>query len=344
MPRDDEKLLRQLSLVSFLLDRDRPATAAEVRRSVEGYSLMTGQAFARRFYGDREDLHQAGISIEAVDDAGLEGEGQAYYLPQENYYLPDLDLTEAETRSLMIALALLEGRFAYSRPLRLALASLTQGRPNPLQEELERVAVSLAPDTEARELGKLLARLEEAAARRKSVVFGYHSPSSDETKERRLDPYGLFRIGGHWYVVGHDHDRQEERTFRVGRMTGPVRYATKNPRDFEVPDSYDPREHRAKPPWLIGEPSEEAVLRVREDLAWWVARSYPQLEILDSHGEWVRFRSPVADKEALLSWVLALGTQARLEGPASLRQELLGRLRQIGQAHQPPGVESAGWA
>lgn len=343
MPKDDEKLLRQLSLVSFLLGRDRPATAAEIRDSVEGYALMTDQAFARRFYGDREDLQQTGIVIETMDDLDAESEGQAYYLPEENYYLPDLELSEGEIRSLTVALALLEGHFAYARPLRLALVSLTHGRPNPLAAELDGVAVSLAPDAEARELGKQLARLEDAITRRKSVTFPYFSPSSGRERERRVDPYGLFRIGGHWYVVGRDHDRGEERTFRLGRVTGPVRFASKNARDFEVPASFDPERHRARPPWLLGDPVGWATFRICEDLAWWVQRSYPQVETIAEAGVSGRlFRTPYSDPEPLLAWILACGHQAELLEPLELRDLLAARLQAIQRAHLPDPTSAEG--
>ena len=49
MAKDTEKLIRQLSLISYLMAERRPVTATEIRRDVEGYSDMTEDAFARRF-------------------------------------------------------------------------------------------------------------------------------------------------------------------------------------------------------------------------------------------------------------------------------------------------------
>ena len=46
--KDTEKLIRQLSLISYLMAERRPVTATEIRRDVEGYSDMTEDAFARR--------------------------------------------------------------------------------------------------------------------------------------------------------------------------------------------------------------------------------------------------------------------------------------------------------
>ena len=61
--KDTEKLIRQLSLISYLMAERRPVTATEIRRDVEGYSDMTEDAFARRFYADRAELDALGIQL-----------------------------------------------------------------------------------------------------------------------------------------------------------------------------------------------------------------------------------------------------------------------------------------
>jgi proteasome accessory factor C len=54
--KDTEKLIRQLSLISFLMAERRSVTALEIKQEVEGYSGMNDDAFARRFYADRAEL------------------------------------------------------------------------------------------------------------------------------------------------------------------------------------------------------------------------------------------------------------------------------------------------
>ena len=86
--KDTEKLIRQLSLISFLMAKRRPVSALEIKREVEGYSEMNDDAFARRFYADRAELESLGIELQ-VDKPG-EGffEAELYSLPPENFYLP----------------------------------------------------------------------------------------------------------------------------------------------------------------------------------------------------------------------------------------------------------------
>jgi predicted DNA-binding transcriptional regulator YafY len=63
MAKDTEKLIRQLSLISFLMAERRPVTALEIKQEVEGYSGMNDDAFARRFYADRAELESLGIEL-----------------------------------------------------------------------------------------------------------------------------------------------------------------------------------------------------------------------------------------------------------------------------------------
>ena len=63
MAKDTEKLIRQLSLISFLMAQGRPVSALEIKREVEGYSDMNDDAFARRFYADRAELESLATEL-----------------------------------------------------------------------------------------------------------------------------------------------------------------------------------------------------------------------------------------------------------------------------------------
>ena len=127
--KDADKLVRRLSLVALLLSRrGQPVSVAQIRCSVEGYPTMTEDAFKRRFYEDRVELAELGIQIASGADAQA-GAGETYSLPADAYYLPPVELSGEELTALAACLAVLEDRFAYSQPLRLALLSLAQGRP-----------------------------------------------------------------------------------------------------------------------------------------------------------------------------------------------------------------------
>ena len=273
MSHDTDKLIRQLSLVAFLMAERRPITARDVKSNVEGYSEMSDEAFARRFYSDRAELLALGVPLQSQRDE-FTGE-ELYTLRSEQYFLPQLELDDDELAALQTALYLLEGKFAYAEPLRLALQNLALGRPGfaePPSDTAQRVEV-LDPDYSPEMPGRL-AKLEGAISKQRTVKFEYWSISRDEVSERTLNPYALLPDNGVWYVVGHDLDRDDIRTFRVSRIRGEIKFATRRERDFRTPTDFDIEQFRGRPPWQVGDIVGEARIEVRGDTAWWVQRAY----------------------------------------------------------------------
>ena len=125
MSHDTDKLIRQLSLVAFLMAERRPLTARDVKQNVEGYQEMSDEAFARRFYSDRAELIALGVPLDSQRDE-FTGE-ELYRLSSERYFLPPLELTDDELAALQTCLYLLEGQFAYAEPLRHHAGDLGRG-------------------------------------------------------------------------------------------------------------------------------------------------------------------------------------------------------------------------
>ena len=48
--------------------------------------------------------------------------------------------------------------------------------------------------------------------------FGYRT-SQGKASEREVDAFAMVFRGGHWYLVGHDRDRDDVRAFRLSRFT-----------------------------------------------------------------------------------------------------------------------------
>ena len=91
--------------------------------------------------------------------------------------------------------------------------------------------------------------LESAISKQRTIKFRYRSLSRDEVRERTIDPYALLLDRGRWYVIGRDHDRGAERTFRVSRIQGDLRLATRRERDFRLPAEFDIEAFRGRPDW-----------------------------------------------------------------------------------------------
>jgi proteasome accessory factor C len=333
---DTDKLIRQLSLVAFLMAERRPITARDVKSNVEGYSEMSDEAFARRFYSDRAELLALGVPLNSQRDE-FTGE-ELYTLRSEQYFLPQLELDDAELAALQTALYLLEGKFAYAEPLRLALQNLALGRPGFAETTTEtalRVEV-LDPDYSPEMPGRL-AKLEGAISKQRTVKFDYWSISRDELADRTVNPYALLPDNGIWYVVGHDLDRDDIRTFRVSRIRGEIKFATRRERDFRTPTDFDIEQFRGRPPWQVGEIVGEARIEVRGDTAWWVQRAYGLTGRLDD-GIFVTDYSSLSQ---LASWVLRQDGRAVPLEPEELRREVAASLRRVRIGHEGKAPEPA---
>jgi proteasome accessory factor BC len=338
MSHDADKLIRQLSLVAFLMAERRPLTARDVKSNVEGYSEMSDEAFARRFYSDRAELTALGVPLQSQRDE-FTGE-ELYTLRSEHYFLDRLELDDDELAALQTALYYLEGKFAYAEPFRLALQNLALGRSGfsePPTDTAERVRVS-APDYSP-ELAGRLSKLESAISKQRTVKFSYLSPTRTRRTDRTVNPYALRLDDGNWYVVGHDLERGGVRTFKVSRISGDIRFATRRERDFRVPAEFDVEAHRVPRPWQIGETVGTARIAVSDDTAWWVERTLSDAGSVEDGV----FETEYANVELLAGWVLRQNGRAVALEPEELREAVAEGLAKLDEAHsgEPPQPASA---
>ncbi len=335
MAKDTEKLIRQLSLISYLMAERRPVTAMEIRRDVEGYSGMNEDAFARRFYADRSELDSLGIQLTVERPADGAAEQENYSLRPENFHLPAIAFTDKELAALQAALSLLDGEFAYAEPLRLALQQITWGRPSPLRAPEQRsVALGITASAGGHELSARLAKVETAIFRNKTIVFDYYTMERDEVGSRRVDPYHLLFQGGQFYLLGFAHERKAIRVFRLSRIRGKVSYATKAEHDFRRPADFDPRAYASRADWQLGDELAVAEIRVAERIAWQVERHFGRYGEIREEGAERVFLTGYSSPRGIISWVLGLGANARLQGPDELVEELERRLELLHERHE----------
>jgi proteasome accessory factor BC len=341
--KDTEKLIRQLSLISFLMAQGRPVSALEIKREVEGYSDMNDDAFARRFYADRAELESLGIQL-GVEKPG-EGffEAELYSLPPENFYLDAIEFSDDELAALSTALLLLtDGGFAYAEPLRLALQQVAWGHPNPLQEG-ERAPVEMAMTASAggRDLSQRLSKIETAISRRKTIEFTYFTMERGETEKRKVDPYHLVFRGGQFYLIGLSHEREAVRVFRLSRIQGKVGYASKAEHDFSPPEDFDRRDYGSRADWQLGEAKGTAKIFIRERIAWLIERdfgTYGELRAAKkadgAPGKGHVFETSYASERELIAWVLRWRQNAEVLEPAELREEAEARVALLRDRHE----------
>ncbi len=342
MAKDTEKLIRQLSLISFLMAQGRPVSALEIKREVEGYSDMNDDAFARRFYADRAELESLGIML-GVEKPG-EGffEAELYSLPPENFYLPAIKFSDDELAALRTALSLLtDGGFAYAEPLRLALQQVAWGHPNPIAEgHTTAIDVGDSASAGGRDLSQRLSKIETAISRRKTIEFSYYTMERDATEARKVNPYHLVYRNNQFYLIGHSHERDAERVFRLSRIQGKVGYASKAEHDFTPPESFNRGDYARRAEWQIGQEQGTAKIWFSERVAWLIERDFGDHgKITEAKksgsvpGKGIIFETPYSSGRQLLAWMMRWRRHSKLLEPADLAQEADDRLSTVRERH-----------
>jgi predicted DNA-binding transcriptional regulator YafY len=305
-----ERLERLINLVIALREASRPLTAAEVHERVAGYGQDDHEAFRRMFERDKADLRALGVP---VDTAPLDrwGDELGYRIDPERYDLPAVEFTPGELAALAVAVAATGlGELAEPGLRKLAVAAgQTPGSPAD-----PHVALPLGTPH--------WIVLAEAQAARTTVTFDYQRPG-DEARPRTVNPHALVHRRGHWYLVGHDHDRAASRAFRLDRIVGTVR--TKGQAGaFEPPPEVRPDDVVPDPP-----PGPAfAEVAAGPGIAWQVARRARGVGRPAADG-WVVFTVPVGDPDQFVSWALSHGPEIEVVEPTELRARIVDVLEQL---------------
>jgi predicted DNA-binding transcriptional regulator YafY len=108
-----------------------------------------------------------------------------------------------------------------------ALAKVVQVMPGRLRRRVEALTAMTVPGSWG-EGGGARQALDPAALTTIALAcrdaerlrFGYVAASGAQTA-RHVEPHRLVALGRRWYLVGYDLDRQDWRSFRLDRLTGP---------------------------------------------------------------------------------------------------------------------------
>ena len=348
MPDPTTKLQRWLDLIAYLVGRHHPVAIDEILENVPAYAspLETEDAKAleatrKMFERDKGELRAFGIPLETVEFTVGPGDAQeGYRLQRKDFYLPYLRLLEeagpahpGEKR--MLGVGELEIAPEEVGDARDALFMIRDLEGSPFVREVESALRKLAfdlpalpvtptlfverPEVEA--LRERLSVLTTALLARKRVVFDYHGIYRDAKTHRDVDGYGLLFQRGNWYLIGHDHLREDLRIFRVERMED-VEPNAKRPEtpDYEIPEDFDLAGWRQREAWELGGEDEPLDARVafRFPRSLWVDRNgFGEAIEARPDGSSVRaFR--VHQVDPFLRWVLAQDGEARIVGPPEL--------------------------
>lgn len=302
-----DRLERLLNLTATLLDTRRPLTLDELADRLEPSYPDELTARRRAFERDKETLRELGvpISVEPVDALGGE---VGYRIRPDDYYLPDLGLTDVERAALHVAVSAVRLDERAARAGLQKLGGIEGATVRPIAE------LGATPG---------LAELFDAVAKRREVTFSYRD------ERRCLQPVGVVHRFGHWYVVGRDVGRDEDRAFRIDRFD--ARPELGPPRGFEPRTGVDPGDLVRADPMTYGDDAPvNAQVLVDAPRAAWVVDELGDASVVERRDDGaVVVELGVVNRDAFRTWVLGLLDHAEVLGPAELRDGVVQWLRAL---------------
>jgi proteasome accessory factor C len=274
---------------------------------------------AKKFGTSRRDLIE---DLKLLFMCGLPGYGPGdlidisyeedrVYVRMADYFAAPLRLTPAEAIALYAGSAAIAAlpEMAEADSLRRAVTKLGRALGADTQQE-PGIEVQLASGSVDH-----LKRLQRALQNETQVSIEYLSGSSGELTSRTVDPWALVATVGHWYLIGWDHLRDDERMFRTDRIKSvEVLEAPATP-----PEDFDASAYQGA---FVGRTGQGSfTIEISPAAAAWFEDYYPVSASEELADGWKRVELQTANPRWAASLILQLGKEVRAIRPPSIRGE-----------------------
>lgn len=208
---------RLFSLILALVSSREGLTKSEILQTVRGYSdvfdFKVNTALDKMFERDKSELRAMGVIIDTLELAEEEGETHhiRYSISRNNYDLPaSVQFTPDELTLLNVAAtAWREASLSSdSRHALTKIKSLGISANDPL--------IGVAPHIRTNDVAFEI--IEDALENELIVTLSYLKPGESKAHTRTISPLAVLNWQGQWYVLAHDLDVDEQRTFLLRRI------------------------------------------------------------------------------------------------------------------------------
>jgi len=265
-----------------------------------------------------EHLADLGIPVQAQ-----RGRYGGYRL-SPGYKLPPLMLTDDEAVAVVLGLRAAERAGLATTEhaaTASALAKVSRVLPKALGQRLDSLLSTAQFTTPVRAAAPAdadtLLDLASAAQARRAVVIAYTAWNGRES-QRELDVYGLVFHSGRWYVTGHDHGRDDVRTFRLDRIAS----VTQGDGTYVVPAGFDASTQVVSGIAAVRWSHEVSVV-LRTTLAEASERLSPSAGRLSEHVDGVLLETRAEHLDGMARMLAGLGWDFEVITPDTLRDEVL---------------------
>ena len=180
------------------------------------------------------------------------------------------------------------------------------------------------------EVFRLLAR---AIVQRQEITFSYQPLRASAPETRHVHPYHLANIDNAWYLLAHDPQRGQIRTFALPRIRSPKPTG----KTFDRPRGFS-AEKELKGGFGVFAGTGKYPVRIRFDsFAARLVRErdwHPTQKIREVEGGEIELEMTLGALEEIERWILSWGDHARVLGPKLLIQSVAKKIRLMQQAYR----------
>lgn len=260
---------------------------------------------------------------------------RGYYL-KERCEFPFPPLSGGEVISLLIATNLLQ-QFK-GTPLEKSLSSLEKKIEfllsdkvsiNPKELEMA-LSVNISYIKLRTDISDTFDKIFKAIREKRRVIIKYHSLSSNETRERKVDPYHIYNFQGVWYFCGYCHLRKEIRDFALDRIVDikilGERFEIQ--RDFNLKD-YLNRAFRI----YKGDTQRIKIWFDSYQSRWIKERIWHETQEIEELGNGEVILTIEGNIEEIKRWVMSYGSHCRVIEPETLKKEIEEEIKRLNELY-----------
>ncbi len=308
-----QKDIRHLLNLLALLNQRKGERAEAVAREL-GISQ-------KRLLGELDRLCLCGAPPYGPSDlfmAVVDEEGRLDVAFADQFQSPP-PLTPKEAMALRTAIMpLLERRDQpFARLAQGLLEKLDQALLPQDRKTVDRLQRSLVMSSKEEGAASILEDLRLARNSRKSVEMVYFTGSSEQIKQRRVDPYGFVFYAGSWYLVAFCHTAQEIRVFKISR----IRDLHTTERTYHIPDDFDISQYARRELFSPAGGEQTVKIWFSPRVARWVLEENRQARRQRDGSALLTLRA--SSLAWIARWILPYGEEAKVLEPPQARAEVL---------------------
>ena len=151
--------------------------------------------------------------------------------------------------------------------------------------------------------------------------FDYRKPAAKSAGRRHVNPYHLMQFTNRWYLLAHDRERRDIRSFVLGRM----RDAKVGSDRFVIPADFNPKKYFDH---SLGVMTGTGDYEVVIELDAWLTdisrgrKLHPSQDWTELPGGGSQLKMRLSCLEEIEQWVLGWGVRATVIRPSALAQRV----------------------